>query len=71
MKKLLGCILCFFALSFYAQENEVKDSLITSSEFIRDYTNRLNVKLEVSNEVPAYKIPFEGTNVKIEPNLGL
>lgn len=71
MKKIFSCILIIATISSYAQDKEVKDSLILTSKFIEDYTNRLNVKLEVSNEIPAYKIPFDGSSIKVEPNLGL
>ena len=48
------------------------DQTSEKSHFIKDYTNRLNVKLEVSNSVPQMHIPFEKTDkyVQIEPNLG-
>ena len=51
-----------------------KDSTFVSEKnrFIKDYTNRFNVKLEMSNSVPQLYIPFKETDkyVQIEPNLG-
>lgn len=51
-----------------------KDSTQVSEKdrFIKDYTNRFNVKFEVSNSLPIYEIPYPGGNkyVQIEPNLG-
>lgn len=69
MKHYLICI--FFLLTSVVFSQNEKDSIPVENVYIKDYTNQLNVKFEISNEVPAYKVPFEGSSVKIEPNLGL
>ncbi|GAB1309719.1 DUF4421 domain-containing protein [Urechidicola sp. KH5] len=73
MRYLLLLICCLISLLSYTQTEKVSDSLpvISFREYIADYTKQLNIKFEVSNEIPKYKIPFAGETVKIEPNLGL
>jgi len=68
---LLFLVIPIFVLS---QEQESKlDSITLNSKnlFIADYTNQFNVKLELSNDVQKFNIPFNGNSVEIEPNLGL
>ncbi|OIQ37877.1 MAG: hypothetical protein BM563_07440 [Bacteroidetes bacterium MedPE-SWsnd-G1] len=71
MKQLFFWILLVSIASALSQEQEAKDSVTLPFKYIEDYTNQLNIKLELSNEIPAYKIPFEGSSIKIKPNLGL
>jgi len=49
-----------------------KDSISISKRdlYIEDHTNQFNVKLEFSNDIQEFKIPFEDNEVNIEPNLG-
>ncbi len=67
-------ILLFFPAVLFSQETESSlDSIPKKIEnqFIEDHTNQLNIKLELSNDIQTFKIPFENNTVKIEPNLGL
>lgn len=38
--------------------------------YIKDYTNRFNVKLDVNNSIPIFNTPYDDNYVQIEPNLG-
>lgn len=88
MKQLFILISIFYSSFAFSQEKEIDsvsipdnnileieiDSTIISEKdlYIKDYTDRFNVKLEVSNSLPIYEIPYPTGNkfVQIEPNLG-
>jgi len=73
--------LCLFFTVFYisllaAQEDvkvEVQDSIAVNEKdlFIADYSNRLNIKFEVSNEIQKYFFPYNENIVEIVPNIGI
>jgi hypothetical protein len=73
MKKILFSILLISSLS-YAQ-NKTTDSIksvsdsITRSEYIKNYHNQLNIKLEISNEKQDYITTMLGNEARISPNL--
>ena len=75
--KYICLIFAFFYISLLvAQEDvkvEVKDSAAANEKslFIEDYSNRLNIKFEVSNELKQYYFPFHDNIVKLAPNLGI
>lgn len=50
----------------------INDSVSTSEKniYIKDYTDRFNVKFEVSNSVPIFNTPLNDNYVQVEPNLG-
>jgi len=57
----------------FSQNKEISIDSIAKRDrdlFIKDYTNQFNVKLEFSNDIQSFKIPFENKSVEIEPNLG-
>lgn len=66
----------FYIFSSVAQDDvkvDVRDSLtiIEKDLFIADYSNRLNIKFEVSNEIKEYFFPYRENVVKISPNIGI
>ena len=75
--KYLSLFFTFFYISFLvAQEDaivEVQDSVALSEKdlFIKDYSNRLNIKFEVSNEIKQYRFPFRENSVELLPNIGI
>jgi len=75
--KYLSLFFTFFCITFLvAQEDakvEVQDSVGVSEKdlFIKDYSNRLNIKFEVSNEVKQYRFPFGENTVELLPNIGI
>ncbi len=73
MKQIFYCILFLFPIILFSQENQSSVDSITVSEkdlYIEDYTNQLNIKFEVSNDIQEYDVPFNGESVQIKPNLG-
>jgi len=71
MKIFYFTFLLITSASVYSQNKAEIDSINSVEKllFIKDYTNRFNVKFEVSNDIPVFDIPFENKSVKIEPNL--
>jgi len=70
----MKCFLFLFLipLSFFSQE-KISDTIYTKEKdlYIKDYTNQFNVKLELSNDIQKFKVPFDNQTIKIEPNLAL
>jgi len=59
-------------VSFFSQENK-RDSTSVKEKalYIKDHTKQFNVKLELSNDIQKFKIPFDSKTIEIEPNLAL
>lgn len=73
MNRCYFLFLFFIPIVIFSQELETKKDTILKNEkdlYIQDYTNQFNVKLEFSNDIQEFEIPFENKNVNIEPNLG-
>lgn len=74
MKLQILIIIGLVPFFLFSQE---KDTLVVDinqkirNEFIKDHTKQLNIKLELSNDVQSYNMPFENREVRIRPNLGL
>ena len=74
MNRFLLLTFLLIPVLIFSQEQETKlDSISISKRdlFIADHTNQFNVKLEFSNDIQKFKVPFNGKSVEIEPNLGL
>ena len=75
--KYICLFFSFFYISFLVAQEEVKvkaqDTITTNEKdlFIADYSNRLNIKFEVSNEIQKYFFPYNGNSVEIVPNIGI
>ena len=78
MLKNLGCffILFIIALNNHAQKlspHHIDSVLVSPMQndtlYIREYNNRLNINLNTSNEFISYRIPFEGFNGVMKPNI--
>ena len=59
-------------LIFSQKEKVILDSIAKKEKeiYIEDHTNQFNVKLEFSNDIQEFKIPFNNQKAIIEPNLG-
>ena len=56
----------------YSQNDEAKtDSLSSLNPFIKDYSNQLNIKLDVTNEQVGYFFPYENGKAEIRTNLNV
>lgn len=78
---MLKNLSCFFILFIIALNNHAQklspqhiDSVLVSpmlndTLYIREYNNRLNINLNTSNEFISYRIPFEGFNGVMKPNI--
>lgn len=75
MRQLLLCLLILFgSKALLAQENTIAaDSIAPSGieEYIEDQKRRLNVKFEVNNDVSAFLVEDDGTQLTLKPNLDL
>ncbi|MDH3322575.1 MAG: DUF4421 domain-containing protein [Flavobacteriaceae bacterium] len=75
MKSLSAILLVLFSAVIYAQDDAVvmQDSLVDSdsNSFIEDHKNQLNIKFDISNDIPKYFITFDDQKVGIKPNLNL
>jgi hypothetical protein len=70
LKHLFYISILLLPLLVYSQNEETKtDSLSSLNPFIQDYSNQLNIKLDVSNEQINYFMPYEGTKAEISSNL--
>lgn len=71
--KLIFTILFFgIAICVYAQDS-VMDTISENDEsyYIDDHTTQFNVKFDVSNDITIYKLPKEGIELNIKPNLNV
>lgn len=76
MKYIFLFVTFFYITLTLAQEDDkvkVKDSVMVNEKdlFIADYSNQLNIKFEVSNELKNYFIPLEEITIELLPNLGI
>ena len=75
MKYIYLLFTCFSITFLIAQEENlsIQDSAVVSEKslFIGDYSNRLNIKLEASNEIKEYLYPYHEKTVKLVPNLAI
>ncbi len=72
MKYLFYISILLLPLLVYSQNEETEtDSLSFLNPFIADYSNQLNIKLDVANEQVTYFIPFENNKAKIRTNLSV
>ena len=76
--KYISLFFSLFYISFLLAQEEVKvkaqDTVTNSNEknlFIADYSNRLNIKFEVSNEIQKYFFPYNENSVEVVPNIGI
>ena len=73
MNRFYLLFLFFIPIVAFSQEIKKEKDSISKSErdlFIEDHTNQFNVKLEFSNDIQSFKVPFNNQSVEIEPNLG-
>ena len=72
MKYLFYISILLLPLLVYSQNEETKsDSLFSFNPFIGDYSNQLNIKLDVANEQVIYFIPYQNYKAKIRTNLSV
>ena len=77
--KYIFFIFSFFSITILIAQKNVKDAVIVQDSvkeqekdlFIADYNNRLNIKLEASNEIKDYNLPLDQGVVELAPNLGI
>lgn len=70
MKNLFYISILLLPLLVYSQKEGIKaDSLSTLDPFIEDYSNQLNIKLDVTNERVTYFFPYENDKAEIRTNL--
>jgi len=70
LKNLFYISILLLPLLVYSQNEGIKtDSLSSLDPFIEDYSNQLNIKLDVTNERVTYFFPYENDNAEIRTNL--
>lgn len=72
MKPLFYISILLLPLLTYSQNEDTKtDSLSSLNPFIEDYSNQLNIKLDVTNERLTYFFPYENKKAEIRTNLNV
>ena len=72
MKPLIYISILLLPLLVYTQNQETKrDSLSSVDPFIEDFSNQLNIKLDVTNEQVTYLFPYENDKAEIRTNLNV
>ncbi len=70
MKNLFYISILLLPLLVCSQNNETKtDSLSSLNPFIQDYSNQLNIKLDVTNEQINYFMPYKGNKADYKGDL--
>lgn len=64
-------ILFFLLIPVLSIAQDVNSDSIQNNEFIEEYHQQLNIKLEVSNEIEKYKMSFLENKLILSPNIGL
>jgi len=72
LKYLFYISILFLPLLVYSQKEDTKtDSFSSLNPFIKDYSNQLNIKLDITNERVSYFIPYENDKAEIRTNLNV
>jgi len=72
LKHLFYISILLLPLLTYSQNEDTKtDSLSSLNPFIEDYSNQLNIKLDVTNERVTYLFPYENDKAEIRTNLNV
>ena len=70
----LKCSIFIFLIPVFIFSQEkliLEDSIPNNSKFIKDYSNQLNIKFDMTNDRVSYFIPFETSQAEIRSNLNI